>query len=34
MPITDQLRDFAARYAAAWCSQNPQSVASFYAPNG
>jgi len=34
MPITEQLRDFAARYAAAWCSQNPASVAAFYAPNG
>lgn len=30
----DQLRDFATRYAAAWCSQNPQSVASFFAPSG
>ena len=28
------LRDFATRYAAAWCSQNAASVASFYAPQG
>ena len=28
------LRDFAARYAAAWCSQDAARVASFYAPNG
>jgi hypothetical protein len=30
----DQLRDFATRYTAAWCSQNPASVAAFYSPNG
>ena len=29
-----QLRDFAQRYTAAWCSQNPASVASFFAPSG
>jgi uncharacterized protein (TIGR02246 family) len=29
-----QLRDFAKRYTAAWCSQNPQSVAALFAPNG
>lgn len=29
-----QLRDFAGRYAAAWCSQNPASVAACYSPNG
>jgi hypothetical protein len=29
-----QLRDFAARYAAAWCSQDPTSVAGFYSPGG
>ncbi len=29
-----QLRDFAQRYTAAWCSQNAASVASFFAPNG
>lgn len=28
------LRDFAARYAAAWCSQNPAAVAAFFSPNG
>ncbi len=28
------LRNFAERYAAAWCSQNASSVASFFAPNG
>jgi steroid delta-isomerase-like uncharacterized protein len=25
---------FAKRYAEAWCSQNPQSVAAFFAENG
>jgi uncharacterized protein (TIGR02246 family) len=25
---------FAKRYAEAWCSQNPESVASFFAENG
>ena len=29
-----QLTDFATRYAAAWSSQTPDSVASFYAGNG
>ena len=29
-----QLRDFAKRYTAAWCSQNASSVAAFFAPNG
>ncbi len=29
-----QLRDFASRYTAAWCSQDPTSVASFFSPNG
>src|ERR1035438_8178805 len=28
------LRDFATRYTAAWCSQNPSSVAAFYSPDG
>ena len=28
------LHDFAARYTAAWCSQDPAAVASFFAPNG
>jgi hypothetical protein len=27
----NELNDFAARYAKAWCSQNPQSVAAFFA---
>jgi SnoaL-like polyketide cyclase len=30
----DQLREFAIRYTAAWCSQNPESVAAFFSPNG
>ena len=30
---SDQLNDFAARYAKAWCSQNPESVAAFFAKN-
>jgi predicted ester cyclase len=29
-----QLRDFATRYTAAWCSQNPEAVASFFSTNG
>jgi hypothetical protein len=29
-----QLKDFAARYTAAWCSHNPASVASFFTVNG
>ena len=32
--ISPALRDFAARYTAAWCSQNPASVASFFAERG
>jgi SnoaL-like domain len=28
------LRDFAARYAAAWCSRNAANVAAFYSPAG
>ncbi len=28
------LRDFAARYTAAWCSQNAAGVASFFAEQG
>jgi predicted ester cyclase len=31
---SDQLSDFAERYAKAWCSQNPESVAAFFAQNG
>ena len=30
----DALRDFAKRYTAAWCSQNPASVAAFFSPQG
>ena len=30
---SDELNDFAARYAKAWCSQNPESVAAFFAEN-
>lgn len=33
-PAPVQLRDFAERYTAAWCSQNASSVAAFYSPNG
>src|SRR5688500_10268618 len=29
-----QLTDFATRYAAAWSSQNPDSLANFYADTG
>jgi uncharacterized protein (TIGR02246 family) len=29
-----ELDDFAKRYAEAWCSQNPENVAAFYAENG
>jgi len=28
------LTKFATRYAEAWCSQNPESVAAFFAENG
>ena len=30
---SDELNDFAARYAKAWCSHNPESVAAFFAEN-
>ena len=30
----DELRDFATRYTAAWCSQDPASVASFFSEGG
>lgn len=33
-PVPDQLLDFARRYTAAWCSQDPASVAEHYAPEG
>jgi uncharacterized protein (TIGR02246 family) len=29
-----ELRDFAKRYTAAWCSRNAASVAAFFTPNG
>ena len=31
---SDELTKFATRYAKAWCSQNPESVAGFFAENG
>jgi len=31
MNDTAQLQDFATRYATAWCSQDPEKVAAFYA---
>jgi len=31
---TFKVRDFATRYTAAWCSQNPAAVAEFFSPNG
>jgi predicted ester cyclase len=31
---SDELTEFAKRYAKAWCSQNPENVAAFYAKNG
>ena len=30
----DELTEFAKRYAKAWCSQNPENVAAFFAQNG
>ncbi|HKD85166.1 MAG TPA: ester cyclase [Terriglobales bacterium] len=32
-PDLVNLRDFATRYTAAWCSQNPDAVAAFYSPH-
>ncbi len=32
--MPDQLRDLAQRYTAAWCSQDPESVAAFFSPGG
>src|SRR6266496_484266 len=29
-----ELKAFAKRYAKAWCSQNPENVAAFFAENG
>ena len=31
---SDELRKFAQRYAKAWCSQNPENIARFFAENG
>jgi uncharacterized protein (TIGR02246 family) len=33
-PDRGAIRKLAERYTAAWCSQDPASVASFYSPNG
>ncbi len=33
-PELFQLRDFAERYTAAWCSMDPARVAAHYAPGG
>ena len=30
----NELKDFARRYTAAWCSQNPASVAAFFSESG
>jgi len=30
----DRLLDFAQRYTSAWCSQDPERVAAFFAPGG
>jgi len=32
--ITEQVRDLARRYTAAWCSQDPARVAAFFSPEG
>ena len=31
---SENLTEFAKRYAEAWCSQNPESMAAFFAENG
>ena len=33
-PASQQLREFATRYTAAWCSQDPSRVATFFASTG
>jgi hypothetical protein len=33
-PESSTVREFAKRYTAAWCSQDPASVAAHYSPNG
>jgi predicted ester cyclase len=32
--MSNRLTEFAKRYAQAWCSQNPESVAAFFAERG
>ena len=32
--IAPAIHDFATRYTAAWCSEDPAQVASFFAPDG
>ncbi len=34
VPEPAKLREFASSYTAAWCSQNPASVAAFFSPEG
>ena len=34
LPDSTGLRNLAERYTAAWCSQNPESVAAFYSDQG
>jgi len=34
MPPFPELRNFASRYTAAWCSRNPASVAAFFTDDG
>ena len=34
LPPLLELRDFAARYTAAWCSGRPESVAAFFSEEG
>jgi steroid delta-isomerase-like uncharacterized protein len=31
---SNRLKEFAQHYAKAWCSQNPETVAAFFAENG
>ena len=32
--ISNEVREVAEHYTAAWCSQDPAKVAAFFAPNG
>jgi uncharacterized protein (TIGR02246 family) len=34
MPELSKLPDFAGRYTAAWCSQDPRAVAALFSPEG